>query len=149
MTKEQGLVIHIDGACRGNPGPAGIGVVICGLDGETLAEESVYIGEATNNVAEYRALLLALQKAREMRATRIKVLTDSELLYRQMEGLYRVKDSKLMVLFHEAISLSNEFPDFKLQHVVRSENKRADLLANLAVDAGTRDKDLPKARRTS
>jgi ribonuclease HI len=147
MTKDQRLLIYVDGASRGNPGPAGAGVVIFGPEGETLAEEHVYIGEATNNVAEYRALLLALQKAREMRATRIQVFTDSELLYRQMEGRYRVRNSKLVALFQEAISLSKDFQEFRLQHILRSENKRADLLANLAVDAGIRGKEFPKARR--
>jgi ribonuclease HI len=136
MNKDQSLVIYTDGASRGNPGPSGIGVVIFGSGGETLAEESVYIGEATNNVAEYRAFLLALQKAREMKATKIHVLTDSELLYRQMRGQYRVRDAKLVPLFNEAMSLSRDFQDLRLQHVLRSENKRADFLANLAVDAG-------------
>jgi ribonuclease HI len=147
MSKDQGLLIYIDGASRGNPGPAGAGVVIFGPEGETLAEEYVYIGEATNNVAEYRAFLLALQKAREMRATRVQVFTDSELLYRQMKGLYRVRDSKLAALFQEAISLSKEFQQLRLQHVLRSENKRADLLANLAVDAGIRGKESGEATR--
>jgi ribonuclease HI len=148
MTKDQGLVIYIDGASRGNPGPAGVGVVIFGPEGETLTEEHLYIGEATNNVAEYRALLLALQKAREMGATKVQVFTDSELLFRQMEGVYRVRNSKLIALFRGAISLSKEFQRFKLQHILRSENKRADLLANLGVDAGIRGKKSPRTRRS-
>jgi ribonuclease HI len=148
MTKDQGLAIYIDGASRGNPGPAGVGVVIFGPEGETLTEEHLYIGEATNNVAEYRALLLALQKAREMGATKVQVFTDSELLFRQMEGVYRVRNSKLIALFRGAISLSKEFQRFKLQHILRSENKRADLLANLAVDAGIRGKRSPRTSRT-
>jgi ribonuclease HI len=148
MTKDPGLAIYIDGASRGNPGPAGVGVVIFGPEGETLMEEHLYIGEATNNVAEYRALLHALQKAREMGATRIQVFTDSELLFRQMEGLYRVRNSKLVALFQGAISLSKDFQRFKLRHIRRSENKRADLLANLAVDAGIRGKKSARTRRT-
>jgi ribonuclease HI len=147
MKSAQGLVIYIDGASRGNPGPAGIGVVILGPQGKTLAEESVYIGEATNNVAEYRALLLALQEARRMRARRVRVLTDSELLYRQMEGRYRVRDPKLVALFNEAACLSEGIQDLTLQHIVRSQNQRADRLANQAVDAGARESKRGAAKR--
>lgn len=129
------LVIYIDGASRGNPGPAGIGVAVLGPKGERLAEKSAYIGETTNNVAEYRALLAALKKAKEMGAERVQVRTDSELLFRQMQGSYRVKSPRLVGLFQEAHALTRGFSEFKLQRIPRQENRRADRLANLAIDA--------------
>lgn len=132
------LVIYIDGASRGNPGPAGIGVSILGPKGQPLAEKSVYIGETTNNVAEYRALLAALRKAKEMGAERVQVRTDSELLFRQMEGSYRVKSPRLVGLFREVHALARGFAEFKLQRIPRQENRRADRLANLAIDARMR-----------
>lgn len=133
---DSGLIIYVDGASRGNPGPAGIGMVFLGLEGEARAEESAYIGEATNNVAEYKALLGALKRAREMGAHRVLVRTDSELLFRQIQGLYRVKNPNLIPLFQEVTALVKDFSDFQLQHIPRNENKKADRLANLAVDAG-------------
>jgi len=136
--EDQGLIVYIDGASRGNPGPAGIGIAVSGNKGDPLAEESAYIGETTNNVAEYRALLAALEKAKEMGALRVEVRTDSELLFRQMRGLYRVKSPKLMTLFREVVTLAKGFADFKLQRIPRSENKKADQLANLAIDAWMR-----------
>lgn len=139
MIRYPGLVIYIDGASRGNPGPAGIGIAIRGAQDELLAEESVFIGVTTNNVAEYSALLLGLKKGREMGATRIRILTDSELLFRQMKGLYRVRNSKLIPLFLEAIHLVQEFADFEIQHIPREKNKEADLLANRAIDAKSRE----------
>jgi len=132
------LIIYIDGASRGNPGPAGIGIAVSGLKGESLAEESVFIGETTNNVAEYRALLAALKKAKEMGARSIQVMTDSELLFRQMRGLYRVRSPKLIALFQEVVTRVNEFADFELQHVPRAANRKADRLANHAIDAWMR-----------
>jgi ribonuclease HI len=132
--RDLGLTIFIDGASRGNPGPAGIGVAVFDLKGESLAEESAYIGRATNNVAEYRALIQALEKAIEMRASRVMIMTDSELLYRQMRGLYRVRDVKLVSLFRQAVCLTKEFQEFQLQHIPRRENKKADSLANYALD---------------
>lgn len=131
---DSGLIIYVDGASRGNPGPAGIGMVFLGLEGEARAEESAYIGEATNNVAEYKALLGALKRAREMGAHRVLVRTDSELLFRQIQGLYRVKNPNLIPLFQEVTALVKDFSDFQLQHIPRTENKKADQLANLAVD---------------
>ncbi|MDH7500569.1 MAG: ribonuclease HI family protein [candidate division NC10 bacterium] len=138
MKEPLALMIYIDGASRGNPGPAGIGIAVVGPGGELLAEESVYIGEATNNVAEYSALLAALRKAKEMGAERVQVRTDSELLYRQMQGRYRVRSPRLMGLFQEVLALSKGFVHFRLQRIPRRENGRADQLANLAIDASVR-----------
>jgi ribonuclease HI len=132
--RDLGLTIFIDGASRGNPGPAGIGVAVFDPKGESLAEESAYIGRATNNVAEYRALIQALETAIEMRASRVIIMTDSELLYRQMRGLYRVRDAKLVSLFRQAVSLAKEFQEFQLRRIPRGENKKADSLANYALD---------------
>jgi ribonuclease HI len=105
-----------------------------GPEGEGRAEESAYIGEATNNVAEYQALLSALKRAREMGADRVLVRTDSELLFRQIQGRYRVKSPNLIPLFQEVISSIKAFSEFQLERIPRNENKRADQLANLAVD---------------
>jgi ribonuclease HI len=132
--RDLGLTIFIDGASRGNPGPAGIGVAIFDSKGGSLAEESAYIGRATNNVAEYRALVQALEKAVEMGASRVMIMTDSELLYRQMRGIYRVRDAKLISLFRQAVSLAKEFQGFQLCHIPRRETEKADSLANHALD---------------
>jgi len=136
--RDLGLIIYIDGASRGNPGPAGIGVSILDSKGEPLTEDSAYIGVATNNVAEYRAFLRALKKAREMGASRVQIMTDSELLCRQMKGLYRVRDAKLIPLFREAVHLTRGFEKVALRHIPRAKNGRADQLANLGIDAGSR-----------
>jgi len=138
MKEPLALVMYVDGASRGNPGPAGIGIAVLGLRGELLAEESVYIGETTNNAAEYWALLFALKKAKEMGADRVQVRTDSELVFRQMQGSYRVKSARLMGLFQEVLALARGFVDFRLQRIPRQENRRADQLANLAIDASLR-----------
>ena len=93
------LIIYTDGACRGNPGPAGIGVVICNESGEIVKEYKDFIGNATNNIAEYRALIKALELASDFSVTRLECFSDSELMVRQLNGVYRVKDEKLHKLF--------------------------------------------------
>jgi ribonuclease HI len=127
-------VVSIDGAARGNPGPAGIGVVIGQEEGPYRRELSEYIGEATNNAAEYQALLLALKEAAKLRATGIRIRSDSELLVRQMEGRYRVKHPRLMELHARARNLIRAFRLFQIEHIRRELNRDADALANRAID---------------
>ena len=126
------LEIFIDGACSGNPGKAGIGVVI-NAPGKTVKEISKPIGEATNNIAEYSALIYALQEALVMKAKEIKIFTDSELLFRQVKGIYKVKNEKLKFLFDQVQCLMNGFDRVDLNHVRREKNKKADKLATDAI----------------
>ncbi|MDK2855792.1 MAG: hypothetical protein PWQ86_1005 [Bacillota bacterium] len=128
------LILHTDGAARGNPGPAGIGIVIRAEDGTTLAELGEYIGEATNNVAEYRALMRALEEARRLGADSVEVLADSELLVRQVNGEYRVRHPNLVPLYAAVMEKLKSFSSFSITHVPRKENARADALANWALD---------------
>lgn len=128
------LVIYTDGAARGNPGPAGAGVRIEATDGAALAEIAEYLGEATNNVAEYKALLLGLERARSLGASEIEVRSDSELLVRQMTGEYRVRNEGLRPLVARAHALARAFTCVDYVHVRRERNRDADRLANLAID---------------
>ena len=133
--KGKSLTLRTDGASRGNPGPAGIGAVI-EVDGTgERIELCAYIGEATNNVAEYRALLLALAEAEKLSPASLTVRSDSELLVRQLNGEYKVKSSLLKPLFLDAVRRLRRFPSARILHVRREENAKADLLANRAIDA--------------
>ncbi|MGI8737229.1 MAG: ribonuclease HI family protein [Candidatus Eremiobacter antarcticus] len=127
--------IYTDGGSRGNPGPAAAGGVIVGADGSLLAELGEYLGVATNNVAEYRALILMLQKARELGCDPIEVRMDSELVVRQLNGSYRVKDAKMIPLHAQATRLLRGFSASHIRHVTRNENKRADEIVNATLDA--------------
>jgi ribonuclease HI len=130
---------HIDGAARGNPGPAGAGVFV-EAEGDRPAEEHFEaLGHTTNNVAEYRALLLALKRAEELRSSEVSIASDSLLLVEQMAGRFRVRAPHLKVLFAEALSRAKAFPRFSIRHVRREENRKADRLANLGADASERD----------
>jgi ribonuclease HI len=122
------LEIFVDGACSGNPGEAGIGVVI-NRGGKTVKEISHAIGEATNNIAEYSALIYALQEAIVLKAGKLRIFTDSELLFRQITGVYRVKNEKLKVLFDRVRHLMRGFDHVDIHHVCREKNKEADRLA--------------------
>src|SRR5215210_4212488 len=128
------ITVEFDGGSRGNPGPAGIGVVLRAADGTPLVTLGRFIGRATNNVAEYKALITALQKAKELGAKRIKVLGDSELIVKQMRGEYRVKNPDLRVLYDEAQELYESFDAATIDHNYREDNSLADKLANLAMD---------------
>ena len=130
------LNIQIDGAARGNPGPAGAGVLLCDPRGKKLKELSVYLGEATNNVAETCALVLALQEALRFGGREVKVLSDSELLVRQVNGRYKVREKHLQWMHALIRHLLGAFEKFEIRHVPRGENKLADRLANRAVDQG-------------
>ena len=130
------LTVHIDGGARGNPGPAGAGVTMCDDQGGVVFEAGFYLGEMTNNRAEYGALLKALEVAEQLGAEAVSVFADSELLVRQINGVYRVKNPGLKVLFGEATQRLGRFGDWSVQHVLRESNSRADELANMAMDAG-------------
>lgn len=126
--------LFCDGASRGNPGPASAGSVLKNMEGETIAEVSYYLGEMTNNQAEYRALLLGLRKALEHKIESLKVYLDSELVVKQIKGIYKVKHPDLIPLFDEIKKLIRKFSSFEISHVFREKNKEADKLANLAID---------------
>ncbi|MGE5248268.1 MAG: ribonuclease HI family protein [Verrucomicrobiota bacterium] len=128
------VTVRVDGASRGNPGPAGIGAVLEFGDGRDPVEMNAYIGETTNNVAEYRALLLALEEAGRHAPDSLTVYSDSELLVRQLKGDYKVKAEHLRPLYQEACRRLRAFPAVRILHVGREENRRADLLANRAID---------------
>ena len=128
------LRLHVDGASRGNPGEAGFGVHVTAPDGKEVASLFGYLGQATNNVAEYQALLHGLRFALERGASEVEVFSDSELLVRQLEGRYRVKNAGLLPLFREAQGLLSRFAKSRVSHVPREKNKEADALANQAVD---------------
>ena len=129
------LIIHTDGASRGNPGKAGIGVAIFDKNYHLLEELCKFIGESTNNVAEYQAMILAAQKAVAYNARRVTFKTDSELLVRQLNGAYRVKSQNILPLYHELTILLGKIPEWKIQHVRREENVCADALANQGIDS--------------
>lgn len=133
------VVIYSDGASKGNPGDAGIGVVISDTQGSVLREIADYIGRQTNNVAEYAALIRGLRAAADLGATQVEIRTDSELLARQLTGVYKVKAANLKPLFDEAISLLRVFERVSISHVVRELNKRADELANEGVKKHKKD----------
>ena len=128
------IVVRADGAARGNPGPASFGVVIEDPDGRVLLEAGAYLGIATNNVAEYKALLAALRLLPLLTPARVVFRLDSELIVRQIAGSYRVKDAKLLPLHREAKILLGNLPPWTMVHVPRAQNAAADRLANLAID---------------
>ncbi len=128
------LRLHVDGASRGNPGDAGFGVPVCSPDGSEVAGLYGYLGRATNNVAEYQALVHGLRFALARGASSVEVYSDSELLVRQLSGRYRVKNPGLQPLFREAQSLLARFERARVTHVPREQNREADALANRAVD---------------
>ena len=127
------ITAFVDGASRGNPGPAGFGVFMTRDDGEII-EIAGYLGTTTNNVAEYAGLLEALAVAATEGATELEVISDSLLLVQQMLGNYRVKHPNLLPLYTKAIQMARKFRRFSIRHTLRAGNKEADRLANLAVD---------------
>lgn len=129
------MIVNVDGGARGNPGPAAVGAVVTDPEGAVLAERGDYIGEATNNVAEYRAVLLGLELAREVGANEVEVINDSELVARQIGGQYKVKHAGLKPLFVETMASLREFDRWAVRNVRREHNARADELVNEALDA--------------
>ncbi len=126
--------IYSDGGARGNPGPAGIGAVLYNQEGEEIASISKFIGQATNNQAEYQALIAALKKAQQLNIKELKVYLDSELIVKQVNREYKIKDQDLAKLFLQVHNLILAFPKISFHHIKREKNKRADELANQAMD---------------
>ncbi len=133
-------IAYTDGGSRGNPGPSGYGVVILGEDGSVLGELSEFLGMRTNNVAEYSGLLAALEFALENGHSRLRVVSDSELMVKQIRGQYRVQSPDLRPLYEEAKRRIAKLEAFQIEHVLRGKNKKADELANQAMDRGMRRK---------
>ena len=136
-SKQGAVTANIDGGARGNPGPAAYGFVLRDGGGATVAAAGKYIGHATNNVAEYRGLIGALDAAQERGVRRLRVESDSELLVRQMQGRYKVKSADLKPLYERALKMSRGFEHFEIAHVRREQNREADRLVNEALDGGT------------
>ena len=131
------LIAHTDGGARGNPGPAGYGVVIHDAAGNKVAALSQYLGQQTNNFAEYQALIAALEYAVEHGPKALRVISDSELMVRQMKGIYKVKEPTLRDLHSRASDLVKQLDWFQIEHVLRGHNAEADQLANQAMDKGS------------
>jgi len=126
------LDIYIDGASKGNPGPSGIGVVIC-RDGETIENISSYIGDATNNIAEYTALIYALQESLKLKAEILRINTDSQLLFRQINRIYKIKSPHILGLYNQVLHLMGAFKQITLKEIPREKNRGADKLATRAI----------------
>jgi ribonuclease HI len=129
------LIVNVDGGARGNPGPAAIAAVASDADGQILAERSERIGEATNNVAEYRALLLGIELARELGAEEVELIGDSELIARQVRGEYKVKQPRLKPLHAEVGKALDGMGGWSIRNVPREENAEADRLVNEVLDS--------------
>ena len=134
---ENYLIAHTDGGARGNPGPAGYGVVIHDAKGNKVASLSQYLGRQTNNFAEYQALIAALEYAVQHGSKALSVISDSELMVRQIKGIYKVKDPTLRDLHGRASQLIRQLDWFHIEHVLRGKNREADELANAAMDKGS------------
>ena len=135
MSKVRRLVVNVDGGSRGNPGPAAIAAVASDPSGEVLAERHETIGRATNNVAEYRAMLLGAKLARELDASEVELIGDSQLIVRQVRGEYKVKDANLKPLREKVVKALRDFERWSIRDVRREQNEHADRLVNEALDA--------------
>jgi len=131
------VVVHVDGGSRGNPGPAAAAAVLSTPEGVVLDEAALTLGRATNNVAEYRGLLLGLERARALGATEIDVVNDSELVARQVNGTYKVKHPDMRPLYEEAMRALHGFERWSIRSVPRAQNAAADALVNQALDAAS------------
>jgi ribonuclease HI len=132
--KARRLSVYSDGAARGNPGPSGAGAVLFDEGGAVVERLGRYLGQNTNNYAEYMGLILGLERARELGATEVSVYADSQLMIRQLGGSYKVKAENLKPLYAEALALLRSFARFELHHVPREENAEADEMSNRAID---------------
>jgi ribonuclease HI/probable phosphoglycerate mutase len=128
------LNLFTDGACRGNPGRAGAGIVLTNRNGEVIIASCRYLGLCTNNIAEYKALIIGLEEALKRRCKRINIYLDSELLVKQINGAYRVKNENLKMLMKEIRGLLYFFENYSVEHIPRNKNTTADRLANKAID---------------
>ena len=135
--QEADLVAHVDGGSRGNPGEAGFGIVFRNSSGEVVREIQGYLGRGTNNLAEYHALIVALETAQEMGCKRLQVYSDSQLVVSQIRGFYRVMTPHLVPLFDRVRGLIVGFSTFQITHIPREQNREADRLANAAIDEKT------------
>ncbi|HUU18002.1 MAG TPA: phosphoribosylglycinamide formyltransferase [Sedimentisphaerales bacterium] len=131
------IIAYIDGASRGNPGPAAAGFTLADSAGTQLQAKAFFLGQATNNIAEYTSLVKALEAAKQIGAEQLMVFSDSELLVRQINGQYKVKSEQIRPLFRQAVNLLGEFKDWKVRHIAREKNKEADRLVNQALNLGT------------
>ena len=139
MARKPKITLYIDGGARGNPGPAACAAVLqTADDGQTVLEQGEYLGETTNNVAEYRGLLLGLRMAAQLGADEIEIRSDSELLVRQLAGRYRVRSEALKALHAEALQAIRRFGGVEVRHVRREENAEADRLVNQTLNAHAR-----------
>jgi ribonuclease HI len=129
------VVVHVDGGARGNPGPAAAAAVVRSPDGDVLDEASEFLGVATNNVAEYRGLLLGLARAKALGADEVEVVNDSELVAKQVNGDYKVKHAAMRPLYAEAMQALRDFERWSIRSVPRAQNADADALVNQALDA--------------
>jgi ribonuclease HI len=129
------VVVHVDGGSRGNPGPAAAAAVVSTPDGDVLDEAALTLGRATNNVAEYRGLLLGLARARALGATQVEVVNDSELVAKQVNGQYKVKHAAMRPLYLEAMEALRGFEAWSIRSVPRAQNAAADALVNQALDS--------------
>lgn len=129
------LVVHVDGGSRGNPGPAAAGAVLATPDGDIVGEAMETIGVATNNVAEYKGVLLGLRKAAELGATEVELVNDSELIAKQLTGAYKVKHAAMKPLYLETLDALKGFERWSIRSVPRAQNAAADALVNQALDA--------------
>jgi len=145
------ITIYTDGGSRGNPGPAAAGFILAEPDGNQLQAKALFLGQATNNVAEYTAIIKALEAAKQIGAKQLMVFSDSELLVKQINGQYKVKSEQIRPLFRQTIDLINEFEECKVKHVTRDKNKQADELVNQALnlEQDIKDKTQPKASLTA
>jgi len=139
------IVAYTDGGSRGNPGPAAAGYCIKNSAGTQLQAKAFFLGRTTNNVAEYTALVKALEAARQIGAKQLTVFSDSELLVRQINGRYKVKSEQIMPLFQEAAKLLDNFDNWKIQHITRDKNKQADKLVNQALNLKSDVENLPES----
>jgi len=129
------LLVYTDGASRGNPGDAGIGVVVYDEKGNLIQEVGKYLGKTTNNVAEYSALIEGIKIAKDFKAKKVKFFLDSELVVKQIKGIYKVKNKNLLSLYNQVIDQLKQFEQFTIEHVPREQNKKADQLANAGIDS--------------
>jgi formyltetrahydrofolate-dependent phosphoribosylglycinamide formyltransferase len=140
------ITVYTDGGSRGNPGPAAAGFILADPNGNQLQAKALFLGQTTNNVAEYTAIIKALEAAKRIGAKRLTAFSDSELLVKQINGQYKVKSEQLRPLFRQAIDLINEFEDCKVKHITRDKNKQADELVNQALNLEQDIEDRPQAK---
>ena len=129
------VIAYSDGASRGNPGPSSFGLSVVTVSGKVLFEEAFFVGETTNNSAEYQGLYRVLELAQKNKVQKLTLKTDSELAVRQMKGEYKVKSPLIRKLHKKCLALAGSIPHFKIEHIRREYNQRADELANLALDS--------------